>query len=121
VAMGYGISSRDYSANRGGGWKLSLGIEKVTCYFGYLQSNRAKVEQRGRSMGIDNRDNSLRWLASVSNLWVRETRQFLECLEGLQHFSRYPFIVGLWWYQAKKGVWWVDKRDVCEYVVTMIL
>jgi hypothetical protein len=80
VAMGYGISMVVKIANGGGRWKLSFGIEKVTCYFGYLQSNRAKVEQRGRSMGIDNSDNSLWWLASVSNSWVRETCQFLECL-----------------------------------------
>jgi hypothetical protein len=97
--------SRDYIANRGGKWKISLGIEKVTCYFGYLQSNRAKVEQRGRSMGNDSRDNSLRWLASVSSSWVSETCQFLKCLRGLQRCSRYPFIVGLGWYQAEKGVW----------------
>jgi hypothetical protein len=47
VAMGYGISMVAEIANRGGKWKLSLGIEKVTSYFGYLQSNRAKVEHRG--------------------------------------------------------------------------
>jgi hypothetical protein len=80
--MGYGISMVAEIANRGGKWKwkLSLGIEKATYYFGYLQSNRAKVEERGRSMGIDNSDNSLRWLASVSNSWVRKMCQFLECL-----------------------------------------
>jgi hypothetical protein len=72
-------------------------------------------------MGIDNSDNSLQWLSSVSNSWAREMCQILECLSGLQCCSRYPFIVGLRRYQARKGVWWVGKRDVCEYVVTIIL
>jgi hypothetical protein len=62
-------------------------------------------------MGIDNSDNSLQWLSSVSNSWARE----------MQCCSRYPFIVGLRRYQARKGVRWVGKRDVCEYVVTIIL
>jgi hypothetical protein len=75
--MGYGISMAAEIANRGGKWKLSLQIEKMISHFGYLQSNRVKVEHRGRSMGIDNSDNSLRLLASVSNSWVRETCQFL--------------------------------------------
>jgi hypothetical protein len=79
------------------------------------------MEHRGRSVGIDSSDNSLHWLSSVSNSWVRETCQFLEWLQGLQCCSRYPFIVGLRRYQARKGVQWVSRRDVCEYVVTMIL